>query len=293
MFKDERRIKMIYAIIGPTASSKSNYAVKLAKEINAEIINVDAYSIYKELDIVSAKITKKEMQGVKHHFVSHFDISEKVDIVLFQKLVRAKILQLQNLNKNIILVGGSNLYMQVVLFNYEIEDKIKYDYDKYEQLELTQISDVLKNIDPEYLNKAQNNKRRMIKAILYNEITSLKYSQKINKGNELFYNDVKFYYMNIKRDLLYERINLRVKKMFSEGLEKEFNYLKEKYDINSLAFKAIGFQEFINFANLNEEELIELISQNTRRLAKRQLTWLNNKILNNNKLNITYININK
>lgn len=289
----ENNNNLIHAVIGPTASGKSAYAIKLAQKLDAEIINVDAYSIYKELDIVSAKVTFEEMQGIKHHFVSFFEIGDVVDIAKFQKLVRLKIDEIISNNKDVILVGGSNLYMQAILFNYEINDQIKYEYPKYENLELREVISILKEIDPMYLKVAQNNKRRMVKAILYNEITGLQYSQKEDKSNTLFYNNVCFYYLDWKRELIYERITIRVKKMFEQGLRAEFENLSKKYPLDNQAFKAIGFSEFIKYDDLNDEEMIALIAQNTRRLAKRQITWIKNKILNNDYLKIEHINLSK
>lgn len=280
---------MIHVVIGPTASNKSKYAINLAQKLNAQIINVDAYSIYKELDIVSAKITKPEMKGVKHHFVSKYELNQKVDIALFQHEVREKISQLEKENINIILVGGSNLYMQAILFCYEISNTISYDYTKYDNKTLEEIIEKIKKIDPEYLKKAQNNKQRIIKAILYFENTGLKYSQKKDKSNILYYPNVKFHYLQFPREILYSRINLRVQKMFDLGLKKEFLKLSSKYDKNLQAFKAIGFKEFIEFDFESEQYIKAKIAQNTRRFAKRQISWINNKILNNPNLDIIIV----
>lgn len=280
---------MIHVVIGPTASGKTSFSIDLAKKVNAEIINVDAYSIYKELDIVSAKVTKEQQSQVKHHFVSHYDLRSKVDIALFQNDVRLKIAQLQNQNKNIVLVGGSNLYMQSILFCYEITANEAYNYAKYENYGLDELLNILKSIDIQYYQICQNNKRRIIKAILYYEKYHQKYSSKENKSTVLYYDDVLFYYMEVERELLYEQINKRVDVMFDLGLVQEYQMLSAKYGTNLQAFKAIGFKEFSDFKSESLEFIQAKIKQNTRRFAKRQISWLNNKILNNPSLNIKII----
>lgn len=261
---------MIHCIIGPTASGKTTFSINLAKKLNCEVINTDAYSIYKDLDIVSAKPTIEEMGDVKHYFISHFDVNEQVDVSLFQKLAREVIDQAILDGKDIILVGGSNLYTNAILFNYEFENQVSYDYDKYEHLSLEEIKEICLKVDPDYLKVAQDNKRRIIKAILYFETYNTKFSKKENKANQLFYPDTTFYYMSLSREKLYENINKRVELMFEQGLKEEYNYCKEKYGIESNAFKAIGFNEFSIYEN--EQLIQEKIAQNTRRLAKRQIS---------------------
>lgn len=283
---------MIYAVIGATASSKSSYSVQLAKKVNAEIINVDAYSIYNELDIVSAKITPEEMEGVTHHFVSYFDLDdENVNIATFQKLARKKIDDILSQGKNVVLVGGSNLYMQSILFCYEIDESLSYDYDKYDLYTDEEVVNRLLDVDSEYINIAQNNRRRMIKAILYFEMYNKKYSDKIDTSNILFYDKVKFIYLRWDRQTLYERINLRVDLMFEKGLVEEFNYLSSKYDHNIKAFKAIGFKEFLEYKEMDLNSLHDIIAQNTRRFAKRQITWINNKFLKNENIELEIIDM--
>lgn len=279
---------MIYAVMGPTASSKSSYSVNLAKKVNAEIINVDAYSIYKDIDIISAKISKEEMNGVKHHFVSHYDINDNVDVKRFQSDVRECISNIIDQNKNVILVGGSNLYMFAILFEYEFKT-VDYDYLKYENWSDEDITNKLRDIDEDYVELSQQNRRRQIKAILYFEKFNEKFSKKEQKSDTLFYSDVKFIYLNWQRDELYKRINQRVDIMFDQGIRDEFNYLSEKYSLDANAFKAIGAKEFIDY---KDDEIIKsMIKQNSRRLAKRQISWINNKLLKNNNLDIEIINL--
>ena len=265
-------------IAGPTGVGKTELSIKLAKALNAEIISADSAQVYEEMNIGTAKIEKDEMQGIVHHMIDVVKPTKKYSVGDYQRKVD-EILN-SNEEKNILLVGGTGLYIDSVVrglsalpeSNPTIREKLmSEDGDK--------LFEILKEIDPESAeNIHPNNKRRVERAVEVFYQTGEKFSilsKKNIKGNNF-----KFLKVALERDreYLYDRINLRVEIMMQNGLLEEVKYLYEKYGDILKKINIIGYSELISYINqeLTLEDAKELIKKNSRNYAKRQFTWFKN-----------------
>ncbi len=257
---------MIIVVAGPTGVGKTKMSVALAKHYNGIVVNADSMQVYKELNIGTAKVTEEEKEGVPHYL---FDIVEPTDMYTvydYQKDLR-NILD-NNKDKNIIIVGGTGLYIKAGLYNYEFETETTNNtYDEYTNEELLEM---VKKIDPN-TDIHVNNRKRLIR--------------RLNKKGEakpvdtLLY-DAKFIGLTTDRDTLYERINKRVDIMVKDGLIEEVKALYDK-NIHSKAIETgIGYKELYEYFDhkISLEESLELIKQRSRKYAKRQYTWFNNQM---------------
>ena len=262
---------MIIAIVGPTGVGKTKLSIKLAKYYKAEIINFDAMQVYEKMDIGTAKVTKIEMDGVKHHLLSYVDIDTNYSVYDYQKEARSLINKLLKEKKNIIMVGGTGLYLKATLYDYRFnkeENTTNYDDLSIEEL-LNRISKY------NYIPKDSNNKRRLVR-----ELVKLENNEEIdNNGGKLLYN-AKIIGLTTDREILYDRINKRVDIMVEEGLVEEVSSLKDKFTTSKALKTAIGYKEFIPYFNseCSLEEVINKIKQNSRHYAKRQYTFFNNQL---------------
>ena len=265
----------IIAIVGPTAVGKSKMAVLLAKKFDGEIISADSIQLYKDLNIGSAKVTKKEMEGVKHYGI---DIALPItQLTAFDFVQNAKgwIQEISKKNKLPIIVGGTALYVKALLENYNLgatrDEKLRENLKKeYEQKGLQHMAEKLKKTDSILADKTDlSNPVRVLRAL---EI-ALSNSEKSKQESEF---DYKLFALNVERELLYKRINFRVDQMFEEGLEGEVQNILAKYGENAPAFKAIGYKEFLPYfkKEISKEDLILQIKQHSRNYAKRQLTFI-------------------
>ena len=261
---------MIVVIIGPTGVGKTKLSLELAKKYNAEIINADAMQVYKEMNIGTAKVTDK--MGITHHLLSIRSVNEPYSVYEYQKDGRKLIERLKKENKNIIIVGGTGLYIKALLYDYKfnVNDKNK-DYDDLSNEEI--LNKIKEHCDTDI--HVNNRKRlvRMLNKIENNDIEEV-------SGNNLIYDDVYFIGLTTNRDNLYKRINDRVDEMIDEGLISEVKDLYDK-NINTIPINtAIGYKELYKYFNneISLEDAIELIKRNSRRYAKRQYTWINNKM---------------
>lgn len=265
----------IIAIVGPTAVGKSKMAVLLAKKFDGEIISADSIQLYKDLNIGSAKVTKKEMEGVKHYGI---DIALPItQLTAFDFVQNAKgwIQEISKKNKLPIIVGGTALYVKALLENYNLgatrDEKLRENLKKeYEQKGLQHMAEKLKKIDSILADKTDlSNPVRVLRAL---EI-ALSNSEKSKQESEF---DYKLFALNVDRELLYKRINFRVDQMFEEGLEGEVQNILAKYGENAPAFKAIGYKEFLPYfkKEISKDDLILQIKQHSRNYAKRQLTFI-------------------
>ncbi len=277
----------VLAIVGPTASGKTALSIQLAKELNGEIINGDSMQVYRGLDIGTAKIKKDEMDGILHHLIDIKDPTDSFSVAEFQQLVRQKITEIQERGRLPIIVGGTGLYVQAVLYDFQFtEDRVNEDvrqvyYDEMEKHGPQFIHDRLKEIDPETASKIHpNNSRRVIRAL---EIAEHSPTQKsdpsLNQGNIPIYKHL-IIGLDIDREILYERINLRVDRMMEEGLLHEAKMLFENGVRNVQSVQAIGYKElFLHFeGEISYDEAIRQLKQNSRRYAKRQFTYFRNKM---------------
>lgn len=270
---------MIIAIVGPTGVGKTKMSISLAKKYNAEIISVDSMQIYKKMDIGTAKVTKEEMDGIVHHMIDIKDPEEDYSVFDYQKDARGVLDKLISEGKNVIIVGGTGLYLKALLYNYEFkENNNRKDFSRYTNEELY---DMVKNIDK--VSKIHVNNRQRLESFLNNHENN----DKIVSDKCIY--DAKIIGLTTNRDSLYEAINDRVDKMVSDGLIDEARYFYDN-NINSKAIKtAIGYKElYLYFDNkISLDDAIELIKKKSRNYAKRQYTWFNNQ------MNVKWFNIDK
>ena len=274
---------MIIVVTGPTGVGKTKLSIELAKKYNAEIINGDSVQIYKGLDIGSAKVTEEEKENIPHHLFDIKDPNEDYSIYDYQKDCRAKIKELEDEGKNIIIVGGTGLYIKSALYDYELTDEVvsnNYDNISTEELYLR-----LKQLDTD-IEIDRHNRKRVIRALDY-YLANNKSIRSNNKGNNLLY-DAIFIGLTTDREELYQRINKRVDKMIEDGLIEEVKSFHDKNIRSKILLSAIGYKELYSYFDneITLEEAIELIKRNSRRYAKRQYTFLKNQ------LNINWFNVN-
>ncbi len=258
---------MIICIVGPTGVGKTRLSEELALKYDAIVVNTDAMQVYRELDIGTAKI-KEEEKKVKEHFL--FDIknpNEEYSVYDYQKDVR-KILD-NNKNRNIVLVGGTGLYLKAGLFKYEFDDfPVKNEYDGYTNEELYEM---LQNTG--FSGEIHvNNRRRLISKLNFPINSGLK--------DELLYSNVYFIGLTAPKEVLYEKINSRVDKMVEEGLFDEVRRVYDKYGKVRVLNRGIGYKEIIAYfeGKITYDETLRLIKQLSRKYAKRQYTWFNHQM---------------
>lgn len=255
-------MKKIIVIIGPTSSGKSNLAIKVAKEFNCEIINADCFQVYKELNIGTNKPKKEEMNDVKHHLVDFISINDEWDIKKFKEHSEEII---DNSNKTMIVTGGSNLYIDALINNYDLNNEKRSN--KFSHFSNEEMFDKLKLINEELANKiGVENRKRLERALENNGVMN----QKKNIKYKCF-----IIFVNPNREYLYSKINNRVDEMILDGLLDEVKQISNNKNLNAL--KAIGYKEIIKNDFILDKETINLIKKNTRNYAKRQLTWCRNK----------------
>lgn len=273
---------MIIAIVGPTGIGKSKLALKIAKEVKGEIVNCDAFQIYKKMDIGTAKPSLEERREVPHHLFDNVEPTTSFSVFDYQVTLRNKIEELQKRNVPIILVGGTGLYLKASLYDFSLnEEKEKISLSKYDSYTNEELHKELEKLDFEESKKIHmNNRKRVLRAIEICLTHNEKKSEMIAKQEHKLLYDVTFIGLTKNRDELYEGINKRVDIMFEMGLMKEVEYLLSKYDDNLRSFQAIGYKEIIEGKknNLSEEEIKELIKRNSRRYAKRQYTYFENQL---------------
>lgn len=279
----------VVAIVGPTASGKTALSIELAKKYNGEIINGDSMQIYKGLDIGTAKITEQEMEGVPHHLLSFKEPTESFSVAEYQALVRSKISEIQARGKLPIIVGGSGLYVQAVLYDFQFTDEQVDDvarkayYEELEKLGPEAMHAKLAALDPKTAETIHpNNTRRVIRALEMIELSGVsKASEEHNRGEISLYRHLIIGLgQNMSREELYERINLRVDIMMDKGLLQEVQGLWQQNIRGVQSIQAIGYKELYDYLDgrCTLEEAIENLKQNSRRYAKRQLTYFRNKM---------------
>lgn len=257
---------MIICVVGPTAVGKTKLSVMLAKKYNGIIINADACQIYQELNIGTAKIKEEEKEGVEHLLFDIKKPNEDYSVADYQKDLRNLLKQYQN--RNIILVGGTGLYLKAGLYDFEFSEMEVKDYTNYSTEELYQMC---LEINSDLVIDKFNRRR------LENFLNRVK--KEVREPN-LLYQNVLFVGLTTTRELLYERINKRVEEMFLEGLVEEVKELIKKYGETKILTRAIGYKEVISYLNntINLEEAKELIKKNSRHYAKRQYTYFNHQL---------------
>ena len=267
-------------IAGPTGVGKTDLSIKLAKLLDADIISADSAQIYKGMNIGTAKITAEEMQGVKHYMLDVVEPIKKYSVGDYQTAVDNILNEKEKENKNIILTGGTGLYIGSItegLSDLPAGDPVLRE--ELLKLDSEELYKKLMELDPQAAEDIHiNNRRRVERAVEVCLLTGDKFSV-LSKKN-IKNNNYNFLKVALERDreYLYERINLRVDIMLEKGLEQEVRALYEKYGENLRKINIIGYTELIEYFNgqVSYEEAVENIKRNSRRYAKRQFTWFKN-----------------
>lgn len=274
----------LIVLTGPTAVGKTDLSILLAKAVNGEIISADSIQVYKYMDIGSAKVTKDEMDNIKHYLIDEFYPDEEFNVAVFQKKAKEYIEEIYNKGKIPIIVGGTGFYIQAVLYDISFEEtNADEEYRQY-LLNLANtkgavfLHDMLKKVDEKSADAIHyNNVKRVIRALEYYRQTGLPISEhnEIQRQNVSPYNFA-YFVLNDDRELLYQRIDKRVDKMISLGIVEEVKGLLERgYKKELVSMQGIGYKEIIEYLSndLTLDEAIYKIKLNTRHFAKRQLTW--------------------
>ena len=273
----------VIVICGPTASGKTALSIELAKKINGEIVSCDSMQIYKEMNIGTAKPTKEEMQGIKHYMIDIISPDERYSVADYKKQAKEAIKEILSKGKVPIVVGGTGLYVDSLI--YEIDyPEIEFDEKYREELEqeveergLEALYEKAKEIDEEAIKKISSNDKKRILRILeiYHATGKNKTEQEKESRKTPVEFDYKVFALNMDREKLYERINKRVDLMIENGLIEEVENIYKKYNKFPTAMQGLGYKEVVQYLEkrLTKEEMIEKIKQETRKFAKRQLTW--------------------
>lgn len=273
----------VIVICGPTASGKTALSIELAKKINGEIISSDSMQIYKYMDIGTAKTTQEEMQGIKHYLLDFVEPSQRYSVAEFKKDAEKAIEEILQKGKTPIIVGGTGLYVDSLIYGIEYQT-IEFDEQYRKQLEervekegLETLYNEAKKIDPQAIEKiSANDKKRILRILeIYKATGKNKTEQELESRKNGVKYDYKVFAINMDREKLYERINKRVDIMIENGLIEEVEKLLEKYKEFPTAMQGLGYKEVVEYlqGKVSKEEMIENIKRETRRYAKRQLTW--------------------
>jgi len=272
---------MIYVICGPTGSGKTSVAKVLSDIYNAPIINADAFQIYQDMDIGTAKISKDDPYYKRHYLLDIKKPNESFSVMEYQSLFRKTVEELSKKYKNIIVCGGTGLYIRASLYDYIFNEEEPVDTSDLEELDNDELYKILLEVDPESTKTIhKNNRKRVIRAIAFKRSQGISKSESIeSQEHKLIYDDVKILMLNPNREALYENINQRVDEMFDLGLIKEVKSLLEKYELSITAKAAIGYKEVIDYLDnkLSLDDCKELIKKRTRNYAKRQVTFFKNQ----------------
>lgn len=272
-------------IAGPTATGKTKLSVELAKIVDGEIISADSIQVYKGMDIGSAKVTKEEMCGIRHHLIDVLAPSEEFNITVFQRLAKAAIEDIYSRGKVPILAGGTGFYIQSVLYDIDFTENEENSEIREELVRISLeengkdiLFDMLREIDPKSAASIdKNNVKRIIRAIEFYKLSGKKISEHNEEQSkkEAAYN-ASFFVLTDDRKVLYERIDRRVDKMISDGLVDEVKaLLKSGMTKDMVSMQGIGYKEIVSYLNgeITLDEAVYIIKRDTRHFAKRQITW--------------------
>lgn len=276
--------KPLIIITGPTASGKTALSVELAKKVGGEIISADSMQVYRHMDIGSAKVTKEEMNGVRHHLIDVLDPWDEFNVVVFQNLAKQAMEEIYAAGHIPIIAGGTGFYIQALVNDIDFTEN-DGDLGYREELEhlasengASCLHDMLKAVDPESAAAIhENNVKRVIRALEFYKKTGTKISEhnEAERRKESPYNFA-YYVLNMDRERLYRRIDLRVDLMMKHGLLAEVEKLKEMGCTRDMvSMQGLGYKEILDALDgtLSLEEAVYIIKRDTRHFAKRQLTW--------------------
>lgn len=273
---------MIYVIIGPTGSGKTDISKSIAHHYDLPIINGDAFQIYQEMDIGTAKIDKSDVDYSRHYLIDIVSPNKPYSVKEYQRDFRQVLDNLSKKYKNVIVSGGTGLYIRAALYDYSFPEQEEIDLSKYDKYTNEQLAHQLNKVDPEALKTIHvNNRKRLLRALAIAETGLTKTDNISSQEHKLIYDDVEFLFLNPDREKLYEKINLRVDHMFEMGLVEEVKSLINKYDLSLTASQAIGYKEVIEYLNGTTSlvECKELIKKRSRNYAKRQVTFFKHQFI--------------
>ena len=274
---------MLICIVGPTGSGKTNLALSLADFYDAPIINADAFQIYQDMDIGTAKIAKNSEDYNKHYLLDIIKPNQTYSVKQYQEDFRKVYNELKKKYQTIIVCGGTGLYLKAALYDYAFEEEQDADNSDLEKMSKEELFALLTKLDEKAaFNLHMNNRKRVIRAITIARTHNMNKSDTIDQQeHKLIVDDeVKFLFLNPDRKALYENINQRVDLMFEKGLVNEVKELLNKYELSNTAKVAIGYKEVIDYLNnqCSLEECKELIKKRTRNYAKRQVTFFKHQL---------------
>lgn len=272
--------KFLIIIAGPTAVGKTSLALDVARRYQAEIFSADSRQVYKEMNIGTAKPEKSEMEMVRHHFIDHISIFQKYSVGHFYPEITDALNSYFKTNNVAVVTGGTGLYLRAIMDGLDefpdIPQNIVSYYDQvFMSSGIESLKQELKSKDPEYFNKVDiNNPRRLMRALSVIMVTDKTFTSFLNQSKTISYPYIQIpILLDLPRDLLYERINKRVDIMLAEGLKEEALNLYPHREKQAL--ETVGYQELFDHfdGKINLQQAVELIKQNSRRYAKRQMTW--------------------
>ena len=275
---------MLIVIVGPTGCGKTEIALKLAGFYHAPIINADAFQIYEGMDIGTAKIDKDTEDYKRHSLLDIVTPDQTYSVKQYQEDFRKQYLEYKKIYKDIIVCGGTGLYIKAALYDYQFEDEEEVGISDLEEMSNEELYELLKKLDPKATETIHmNNRKRVIRAIQIGRTHDVNKSEGIDKQeHKLYFKDetVKFYFLNPNRDELYEKINARVDLMMQKGLVDEVKSLIAQFGLSQTAKAAIGYKEVIEYleGKYSLEECTELIKKRTRNYAKRQVTFFKHQL---------------
>ena len=273
----------VIVICGPTGAGKTALSIELAKRINGEIVSSDSMQIYKDMDIGTAKPTKEETKDIKHYLIDFVAPDQRYSVAEFKKDAENAIEEILAKRKTPIIVGGTGLYVDSLIYGIQYQD-IELDENYRNELEeiakkqgLEKLYEQAQKIDPEAMKKiSPNDKKRIIRVLeIYKATGKNKTEQEIeSRKNEVKY-DYKVFAINMDREKLYDRINKRVDIMLEQGLIQEVQTLVKKYNEFPTAMQGLGYKEVVQYLKneISYDEMVDKIKMETRRYAKRQITW--------------------
>ena len=276
--------KKMVILTGPTAAGKTGLSLKLAREIDAEVVSADSVQVYRDMNIGSAKITPDKMQGIPHHLIDVLDPTEDMSAALFKEMALKCCEDIWSRGRIPLITGGTGFYIQALLYDIDFGEEEDDGYAAYLE-ELFQkeggerLYELLKEEDSEAASKIHpNNVKRVIRALTYKH----SHGAKISEHNERERSkaspyDFAYFILDMDREKLYRRIDLRVDQMMEQGLYDEVRSLVKKYglDRTSVSMQALGYKEFFGVleGEYDMDEAVRIIKRDTRHFAKRQLTW--------------------
>lgn len=273
----------VIVICGPTASGKTALSIELAKRINGEIVSADSMQIYKDMDIGSAKVTPDEMQGIKHYLIDFVSPDQRYSVANYKLDAKQAIEEILNKGKAPIVVGGTGLYIDSLIYeieynNIEINENYRKELEDIKEKEgLEKLYEMAVKIDPIAMQKiSKNDSKRIIRVLeIYEATGKTKSQQEVESRTKDVPYNYKVFAITMDREKLYDRINKRVDIMLEKGLIEEVESLLNKYTKFPTAMQGLGYKEVKDYleGDLSKQEMIDKIKQESRRYAKRQLTW--------------------